>query len=145
STANALVFLYSAPACPVGARMQVQFQRQNGSVHRTPYKDCQPGQSMNFYLAGMYPNTTYTAQHMIDTGQSFRMGPAVTLTTGARPDGLVNQTLVQPPPTPSPEGVLLQASLFTDTVATDLNGSVIWYYSGGITSITRAEPGGRFF
>ncbi len=144
-TSNALVSLYSAPACPAGSRMQVQFQRENGAIHRTPYKDCQPGLSMNFYLAGMYPNTTYTAQHTIDTGLTFRLGPAVTLTTGTPPAAFVNQMVVQPPPTPSPEGVLLQAALFSDTVATDLNGSVIWYYSGGITAITRPEPGGYFF
>ena len=31
-TSNALVFLYSAPPCPAGSRMQVQFQRENGDT-----------------------------------------------------------------------------------------------------------------
>ena len=54
-------------------------------------------------------------------------------------------SLVQPAPTPSPDGILLQATIMTNSLATDLNGNLVWYYPGDVTFITRPEAGGYFF
>ena len=48
-------------------------------------------------------------------------------------------------PTPSPDGILLQATIMTNSLATDLNGNLVWYYPGDVTFITRPEAGGYFF
>src|SRR4051812_8337791 len=64
-TAHPLVFLYSA-ACPGGSRMKVQFQAWDGAIQETPFKACQAGRSVNFYLAGLRSNTAYTARHIVD-------------------------------------------------------------------------------
>lgn len=67
-SANPLVYIYSmrAPVCQ-GGRMKVQFQSAGGIQQTTPSKVCLPGQSMNFYLAGMLPNAPCTARYIIET------------------------------------------------------------------------------
>ena len=42
TTANPLVFLYSAPSCPASDSMRVEFQSADGVVQSTPYQSCQP-------------------------------------------------------------------------------------------------------
>jgi len=54
-------------------------------------------------------------------------------------------TVVTPAPAGEPDGVMLQATLFTASLATDLNGNVIWYYPGNVSFITRPVQGGYFF
>jgi arylsulfate sulfotransferase len=144
ATANPLVFIYSAPACAVG-RMRVQFQSAAGLTQTTSWKACSPRFSTNFYLAGLLANTQYTVQHTVDIGDGFLSGPAVVLsTTGASAPGsspgsavpLVSQI-------PSTQPILLQ-SLIGGTVATDLNGNLVWYYPGNITNLTRPVSGGTF-
>ncbi|HYK60434.1 MAG TPA: aryl-sulfate sulfotransferase [Bryobacteraceae bacterium] len=41
-------------------------------------------------------------------------------------------------------GILLQSTFSSPTVATDLNGNVIWYYAGNISFLTRPVSGGTF-
>jgi hypothetical protein len=144
-TSHPLVFLYSAPSCQAGARMKVQFTGADGTVRSTPFRDCQPDLSMNFYLAGMRPQMDYSVKHIVDTGSAFMTGPVLSLTTGATPIALATQTVLQPAPIPSPDGILLQATIMTNSLATDLNGNLVWYYPGDVTFITRPEPGGYFF
>src|ERR1039457_6198689 len=69
-TVNSLVFLYSAPACDAGSLMRVQFWLAGGTIQQTPSKTCSAGLSMNFYLAGLMANSTYTASHMVETGSA---------------------------------------------------------------------------
>jgi len=81
-TGNSLVFLYSAQACDAGSRMRVLFQAGSPQAltrahattvaeQSTHYQACAPGLSMNFYLAGLLADTTYTAHYVIDNGSSF--------------------------------------------------------------------------
>ena len=106
STANPLVFLYSAPPCLASDSMRVEFRSADGGVQSTPYQSCQPpcpattGVSsgsrplescgptltMNFYLAGLRPNSVYSVQHVVASyvrfrGTVIRYGPALTFTT----------------------------------------------------------------
>jgi hypothetical protein len=88
--------------------------------------------------------------HILDTGTAFQNGPVLSMTTGQIPVDLVSQTVLQPPQASSPDGILLQATLFTNSLATDLNGNVLWYdpavfSSGQVALMTRPEPGGYFF
>lgn len=144
-TSHPLVFLYSAPSCGASARMRVRFTGSDGVASNTPFRDCRPGLSMNFYLAGLRPQMDYSVNHIVDTGSALVEGPALPLTTPSAPLALATQTVLQPPVAPIQNGILLQATIMTNSLATDLNGNLLWYYPGNVTFITRPEPGGRFF
>ena len=144
ATSHPLVFLYSAPGCPTGSGIRVEFLDPAGNLQDTPFKSCLSGVTTNFYLAGMQPNTTYQVHHQIQTGSTLVYGPAMTLTTGSLPMQFAPYTVLQGPPS-NLQTVLLQSALFEATVATDLNGNILWYYpSGNISYLTRPEPGGVF-
>ena len=143
-TSNPLVFLYSAPPCGHDARMQVEFVAPNGDAVRTPFKACEPQFSMNFYLMGLYADTNYTTHHIIDRGSNLVRGPDIAFTTGSLPPGLWAENVIQAPPRQVSNRVLLGSALGVP-VATDLNGSVIWYGPGDLSFITRPEPGGVFW
>jgi arylsulfate sulfotransferase len=146
STANPMVYLYSAPPCPVGSAMRVQFQLDaaSGNAIHTPYKPCQSGLSMNFYLAGMPANATYQVQHEIKTGFSSEYGPALTLTIPPFSPNAPTYKMVQQSSSPLSDGVILHSPLAQQMVATDLNGNPVWFYPGVVSFLTRPEPGGFF-
>jgi arylsulfate sulfotransferase len=144
-TANSLVFLYSAPACDGQSRMRVQFQTTGGAAEYTPFERCIPGLSMNFYLAGLLANTTYTAHHIVDTGSEFVAGPDVSFTTGPLPANLYTDEIVVSGPSSLSNPILLGGPLGAHPVAHDLNGNVLWYGPEGATFLTRAQAGGRFW
>ena len=140
-SANPLVFIYSAPPCPAGERIRVQFQTASGPVQYTPYQGCVTGASRNFYLAGMLPGTSYQIQHVLDSGRT-ASGPVITFSVPA--------TTVDPPAfTPltqgtPPQGLLLQSLLGSPAVATDLSGNAVWQGPADITFLTRPVTGGTF-
>jgi arylsulfate sulfotransferase len=140
-TSNSLVFLYSAPACAGGQRMRVAFWGPDGIVQQTPYQDCN-GLSMNFYLAGMRADTTYTALHTLDTGSAFVNGPGVPFTTGDLPANLYSETILVPIPASASDHILLGSPLGGHPVANDLAGNVLWYGPDDISILTRTEAGG---
>jgi hypothetical protein len=154
-TGNSLVFLYSAPACDAGSRMRVQFHvaapepvaRLHSAVGvgpNTPYQNCTAGSSMNFYLAGLLANTTYTAYHVVDTGSAFIRGPEITFTTGNLPPDLYTDTILAPSQG-SIDSILLGGPLGASPVANDLSGNVLWYGPSGLTFLARPEAGGAFW
>jgi hypothetical protein len=142
-TSNPLVFLYSAPPCDPGSRMRVLFQTSGGAVQTTPFKACTSGLTMNFYLAGLLADTSYTASSVIDTGSQFITGPLVSFATSDAqpPAGLFTAAPVSGTAGP---GILL-ASTFVAPAATDLNGNLVWYATNGIAYITSSDPGGYFW
>ena len=144
-TANPLVFLYSAPPCPENSTMVVQFQATGTPLQSTNSKSCDGRTSMNFYVAGMLPQTVYTVQHVIGTGANTVTGPMLTQQTGEPSSSLDYgaRTLNIPPPASLPNPVLLQAR-FGNPVATDLMGNVLWYSIQNISFLARPEPGGLF-
>ncbi len=170
-TANPLVFLYSAGVCAAGARMRVEFQAPGDAAHFTPYENCSPPcparrriisssskhvarqgvpfsscpapTSMNFYLAGLRPNTTYTVNHVIESSNGEQAGPQLSLTIPSSQFTPPALTVSQPPPATS-TGLLLHSNLYGPSFATDLAGNLVWYYVTPITFLTQPEPGGRF-
>src|SRR5207248_1816099 len=110
-TSHPLVFLYSAPPCPEGQRMRVQFRGADGSQQSTPVKKCQAGVSMNFYVAGLKPAQEYKVRHAIDTGSEIQTGPVLTLTTSDINVNLPVRAVVQAHAAGATEGVLVQSVL----------------------------------
>jgi hypothetical protein len=145
STANALVPLYSAPACSAPAQMRVKFSSTAATTpFYTSYKPCD-GSTMNFYLGGMLASTTYTVQHFLSTGAA---GPQLTWTTGSVPVSVPTHfTISGPqPPTSVNYPLLLHASDGATAYASDLNGHVVWYRTPNVPLdsgyMVRLVPGG---
>jgi hypothetical protein len=156
-TANELVFLYSAPPCAVGKRIAVSFAAPNAQPQSTPAMQCRNGRSMNLYLAGMQAETEYSVRHTI-FGQdgSTEAGPLMTLRTGtlsfnpAPTHPSRNRRAVPPVRSPlksraSEQPILFQNRLFEFSVATDIDGNVIWFLPQNLPFLTRPQPGGYFF
>jgi len=144
-TNHPLVFLYSAPPCAGESRLRVTFTDSSGLTQNTPYKSCRAGQSVNFYLAGMRPAETYVVQHVEDTGSAFVEGPSLSFTMPAMQQDFAGYKTLQPLAGPAEQGLLLQSTLSQPSVATDLQGHVLWFYTGNISTLTRPEAGGTFY
>ena len=153
--ANPLVALYSAPPSP-GASMYVQFARQGPTLswQNTSPLPIVPGESTNFIVAGMLPDTTYLMRDVLDDGT---VSAPLAFTTGSLPANLKfpTFTVVQPPAagTDLSQGVIFHAGFVggtsnnkVNTVATDLNGNVLWYYDPAANGFPgyalNLEPGG---
>jgi len=138
-TANPLVALFSAPSCPAGSLMRATFQKTQGNVKTTDWMACNPPASMNVYIAGMLPGTTYKMNYQVATRSAVTNGPAsLSFTTGALPSNVPFppiKVLVAPgPQTDTTDYVLLHDLNLSPPffpIATDLQGQIIWYYTGG--------------
>jgi hypothetical protein len=150
--ANPLVALYSAPPS-AGASMYVQFAKQGTTLswQNTAPLPIVPGKSTNFIVAGMLPNTTYLMRDVLNDGT---VSSPLTFTTGSLPANLQfpSFTVVQPPAAgidPTQTEIFhagLPSGNVINTVATDLNGNVIWYYDAAANQFPsyaqNLEPGG---
>ena len=144
-TSHPLILLYSAPPCNNGSRMKVRFQPADGFTQDTPYKSCDGGLDMNFYLAGLRAETEYFAYHIVDTGDSFDAGPVLTAFTLAIAADLPVTTVLTPPPPDASDPIVLQENVFASQLATDLAGRVVWYYPGApLSFMTRPTGEGTF-
>ena len=151
-TQNPLVFIYSAPPCPSGGMMKVNFSRApgDGRVQTTPSQPCR-STTMNFYLAGMRANTDYLAEHLITYATSrTTAGPLMRFTTGGVPAAITslsaaNQQVLQTSFSATNDWILLQGPLGLPPFATDLNGNIIWYYPQALSFLTRPTPNGLLF
>jgi hypothetical protein len=154
-TANSLIFLYSAPPCAAGRRIRVEFTSPDGIRQATPFKDCRPGHTTNFYLAGLRSNTTYTAQHVLyrnttqqalETDARSGVGPELTFTAGDLPPNLYSDTILIPSSVSSSNPYLLGSVVGGSPVANDLAGNVVWYGLNLPTwLLTSPEPGGALW
>jgi arylsulfate sulfotransferase len=154
--ANPLVALYSAPPSP-GASIYVQFAQQGPTPtwQNTSPLPIVPGESTNFIVAGMLPNTTYLMRDVLDDGS---VSTPVAFTTGSLPTDVnfPTFTVIQPPAigTDLSQGEIFHAGVnkgagainTVNTLATNLNGNVIWYYDPVANSYRgyaqNIEPGG---
>jgi arylsulfate sulfotransferase len=153
--ANPLVALFSAPPSP-GASMDVQFAQQGPTLswQDTSPLPIVPGESTNFIVAGMQPDTSYLIRYVLDDGT---VSTPLAFTTGSLPAYLQfpTVTVVQPPApgTDLSQGMIFHAGIHTrapfnavNTLATDLNGNVLWYYDPVANNFTgyaqNLEPGG---
>ncbi len=140
-TSNPLVFLFSSAGCSEGrARVRVE---SAGRIQSTPSRPCISGLSLNFYLAGLAPNTSYTANLVVEQMRSESVGPAVTFRTGAAAFEVPFE-IVQAAPALQ-EGFLLQAPLFIPPFATDLQGNIVWTGPPGLSYMTHPGADGTFF
>ncbi len=150
---NPLVALYSAPPS-AGSSMYVQFAQigPNPSWQDTSPQPVVPGESTNFIVAGMLPDTTYLMRDVLSDGTA---SAPLAFTTGSLPTYLTFPTFtVSGPPAPGTD--LSQNMIFhmgintttgyVDTLATDLNGNVEWYYDPVANNFTsfavNTVPGG---
>jgi hypothetical protein len=153
STRNPLVALYSAPPCAPGRTMEVTFATPGDRAQTTNRKSCDGFMTMNFLIAGMRAQTTYTMRHVLRNvqGAVVKLGPTAQFTTGAAPPGLPTVRVVTPPgPTMSVDDDVLLVSPNSDSegtiTATDLDGNLLWYYSGPDqvnVQLHRIEAGGN--
>src|SRR5262249_21003643 len=83
-TRHPLVFVYSAPSCPVGGSISVQFAPADGSggARQTPAQDCDGRSTVNFYLAALRASTAYVAWQTVRTETAVFDGPRAPFTTG---------------------------------------------------------------
>ncbi len=154
--ANPLVALYSAPPAPAGVTsMYVQFSPAGASPSwkSTNTLPVVPGQSTNFVVAGLLPNTTYQMRDVLSDGTT---SPLVYFTTGTPPASLTFPafTVSQAPDSGADLSqdmalaMLTSSGSSTVTVqATDLQGRVVWYLDPkamGLTSMMGVSlvPGG---
>jgi hypothetical protein len=142
ATTHPMVFLYSAPPCPPESRMRVRFQSAGEQPQFTPWQQCKPGFSMNFYLAGMYAQTPYRARHLIDSGFDVEEGPEVHFSTRKEEILPVSQSVLK---SAKGTGLLLQSTIVKNVVATDLEGKLMWYYPQPVMLMTDPQPGGYFW
>ena len=121
--ANPLVALYSAPPSP-GASMYVQFAQQGPTLswQNTSPLPIVPGESTNFIVAGMLPDTTYLMRDVLDDGT---VSAPLAFTTGSLPAYLhfPTFTVVQPPAagTDLSQGVIFHAGFHGGTSNNTVN------------------------
>jgi hypothetical protein len=140
ATANPLVYIYTAPACRGSVR--VRLTAADGTVENTPFESCDSRGSLNLYVTGMRPNSTYTMQHEVVDGASSQVGPALPVTTAALPIS-APQILAPPAALASPD-LLLHSIINSNPIATDMAGNIVWYAPFPLTLLTRPAPGGTF-
>lgn len=147
-TAHPLVFLYSAPPCSTGW-MRVRFRRLQGvNWQYSPFKACAAGQSLNFYVAGLYGSTNYVVQHqVVISASNVTDGPSLQFQSGT-PTGSFNTVSALQPVgagTSTLDSMVLHSFVFSNVwfpAATDLAGGLLWYYREPISTLLRPIPGG---
>lgn len=153
ATENPLVFIYSAPPCTNGGKMQVNFSRADGfcPLQTTKALPCRSGSTMNFYLAGMQANSAYLVEHVVTQPTSpTTAGPLMQFTTGDVPTAITSlsaakQQVLQSSFSAATDWILLQGPINFPPFATDLSGNIIWYYPQALSFLTRPDVDGRFF
>ena len=145
STDHPLVLLYSAPPCPLGRRMRVEFSAPTVATHTTSTQECDSTHTMNFLIGGLRADTEYTIRHVVENGGARALGPALKHHTGLVSVETPAYHLVVPPAVDPSSEVMLHGPLFPNRVtATDLAGNLIWYYPGAVSILTRSAGGGAF-
>lgn len=142
-THHPLVVLYSAPPCPAGSEVRVEFKpkQTEGRATLTPPRPCREGASVNFWLAGLRAGASYTARHFVDDQPA--SAPVRFETSGEIPSRFFPQTASGGPTLETSYPLMLHSPLAEPPSATDLEGNLVWYYPGNLTSLTRLEDGGR--
>jgi hypothetical protein len=122
-TGHPLVFLYSAAPCS-GSVTATYAPLGSSTPQTTPSYNCNGSATVNFYLAGLLANTTYTAQQ--------QGGPVLTFTTGTPTIPVdTSYVILQPPDanTCEQQPILLGDKGGSNYAsAVDLAGNLLWYY-----------------
>ncbi|HTQ56844.1 MAG TPA: aryl-sulfate sulfotransferase [Bryobacteraceae bacterium] len=138
ATANPLVAIFSAPACPTGSSMRISFQIQNGShpAAYTNWTPCRGSTTMNFEIGGMLQATGYYMHAQTKTGSQITNGATRVFTAGSIPGNVVlpGFSVKIAAGSNDPNPVILHSLIQFGggttyaNVATDLAGNIIWYY-----------------
>ncbi len=161
-TTNTLVVLFSAPPCPAGQNERVVFLKahQTAIKSETNSQPCDNITSMNYYVAGMYPNTAYNMfwETLDKSGNKVATGQPMQITTGAIPPNISLPspifTAADSPNQTDPDQTF--PIIFQDftwggfgtlynVAATDLAGNYLWYTPQILDAIGRTETGGKIF
>jgi hypothetical protein len=149
-TAHPLVALFSFPACPEGSQFRVAFQRQGEtSTRRTGLNPCRGSHTSNLYVAGMRPDSEYALHAEIISGDKVKTGLPVSFRTGVvdKTFGRFHVAVAPDERASKSERLVLFTSPGRPTMAsmaTDLEGNVVWYLPTPDRNATRMLPGGRF-
>jgi arylsulfate sulfotransferase len=143
-TSHPLVALYSAPPCRDGL-MRVRFKTSSqASWQATSVKPCTGLTSMNFYVAGMRANRTYTLRNDVINGNRITTSRDLSFTTGDDNSGAPTTTVSVPLPQASSvtEGLTLFMPLQGRPVyAVDPDANLVWYLPNSPVYGTRIAPG----
>ena len=151
-TAHPLVALFSGPACYPGNRMWVRFHQLGGTTSQTTNAiACHPPTSMNFLIAGMYPDTIYIMrwETLNPQGGIVNVGSDFVFITGKIPPNIQFPpiTVLTGPVPNATEPILLHNYIPVGAswplTATDLTGRPLWYYDGPVSIFGRSEWGGN--
>lgn len=134
-TSHPLVALYSAPVCSTG-RVRVAFWPTSGGEPpaTTAAQACNKSTTLNFFVAGMLPNTAYSVQQQqLQNSTVVSRGPILSFQTAAMPIQLPAFTISKPPDSnTSAEQILMTSFIgsgaYSLILATDLAGNPLWYY-----------------
>lgn len=140
-TQNPQVFLFSAPPCTSGQRMRVEFVADGAPKQSTNFQYCTGNYSMNFYVAGLRPNTEYVAHSVLDTGDAFENGADVAFTSGAPPNFTESFELHHD----DPNGTAFPVVLASNGYAVDLHGTPLWTSTATVSLLTRPAGNGLFW
>lgn len=153
ATSHPLIGYYSAPACAAGSKMRAQFRKVNTQTwFNTPFQNCEPPTSMNFYLAGMEATSTYTVRHEVHTGSAVSASPTLSFTTGPititnLPTMTVRNAADAPNNTEYPyvaHSFAVGSTGYMAQSVTNLNGKVVWYYNKLGGRLMRPQLNGGF-
>ena len=156
-TANPLVALFSGPACQVPNAMRVRFFPVSvppGAISTPMTTSTVPCRfdttavnpdesSMNFQIAGLYPQTTYQMRWEVVKAGSTLEGTYLSYSTGPIPGSVTFPTFTPTGNGSASEPIVLHSPIQTSaSAATDLAGHVLWY----TTNIppVRTQIGGRY-
>jgi hypothetical protein len=148
---NMVVFFKATTAVPGGGISTLQQTSPQPCRHTTTVADTS---SMNFYVAGMYPSTTYKMYYetISPSNTVVHTGPTLHFTTGALPTTVFFPTFTPSGTTTDLTEPIILHSVITipdaqghiyANAAVDLAGNILWYTSNAPP--VRTEPGGNYF
>jgi len=150
-TSNSLVAQYSVKDVRQGVSAWVEFGLDTSYGRRTSaVTGSAAGQTLNILVAGMLPQTTYHMRAHLDVPSGSWIDDDHTFTTGALPPSLIAPSITVSIPTPNlapaPGVELLSLAEPPNTnmlqsVVTDLQGNIIWYYPSGAFPVKTMSNG----
>ncbi len=148
---NMVVFFKATTAVPPGGITKLEQTSPQPCRHSTTTPDTS---SMNFYIAGMYPSTTYKMYYetISPTNTVVHTGPTLHFTTGSIPSNVYLATYTPSGTTTDTTEPIILHSVITvpngqghiyANGGVDLAGNILWYSTN--LPLLRTEPGGNYF
>jgi arylsulfate sulfotransferase len=143
-TANPLVALFSAPACAVGAKFRVAFHEEGSSaMSHTPLVACRGTVTNNVYVAGMHADSVYEMRSEVTDSAEAKTGKWLPFHTGMVDGNFFHIETYREPGYSTADGIIIRSVDTGRTVATDLDGRLVWFLNVNLNYMTRLLNGGR--